>query len=202
MKCFNDFSEYLDWAMIILNPLEPWPGRLVLDAAEQNNIDLLTRVVDYGGLFHGSMPRGHEFRPGDHRAYRPEGWVERGWDKMDVMNPIREKYGLTWIQFAAIWNLSHPAVKSVVPTFLQEAASDQADAKPIKDQISEIGALPEIRFTPEEVEEIAKLGDNTGCMTLKGASERHNETPSERPDEWAMRDDLLSVASQYGLGSF
>ena len=31
--CFERFGELLDWAMVILNPLEPWPGELVLDAA-------------------------------------------------------------------------------------------------------------------------------------------------------------------------
>ena len=31
--CIERFGELIDWAMIILNPLEPWPGELVLDAA-------------------------------------------------------------------------------------------------------------------------------------------------------------------------
>jgi aryl-alcohol dehydrogenase-like predicted oxidoreductase len=28
--CFERYGELLDWAMIILNPLEPWPGELAL----------------------------------------------------------------------------------------------------------------------------------------------------------------------------
>ena len=31
--CFERFGDRIDWAMIILNPLEPWPGELCLDAA-------------------------------------------------------------------------------------------------------------------------------------------------------------------------
>ena len=48
-------------------------------------------------------------------------------------------------------------------------------------------------------EAIRQIGDNTGCMMLKGASKRHST--SERPDEWPMREDLLEVAGRYGLGS-
>ena len=42
------------------------------------------------------------------------------------------------------------------------------------------------------------IGDNTGCMSLKGASVRH-EGPCERPDEWPMRNELLVLADQYDL---
>ena len=58
--------------------------------------------------------------------------------------------------------------------------------------------MPELRFSEDEVEEIRKIGDNAGCMMLKGASKRH-ET-SERPDEWPMRPELLELAGKYGLG--
>ena len=30
IDCFERFGELIDWAMIILNPLEPWPGELAL----------------------------------------------------------------------------------------------------------------------------------------------------------------------------
>ena len=110
LHVFENFGEVLDWAMIILNPLEPWPGQHVLDSAVANKVDILTRVVDYGGLFHGDMGPGHEFRPGDHRTYRPEGWVERGSDAMQPMREIAEKHGLSMIQFASLWNLSQDQV--------------------------------------------------------------------------------------------
>ena len=41
--------------MVILNPLEPWPGELCLDAASEHDIRVITRVVDYGGLFWGDV---------------------------------------------------------------------------------------------------------------------------------------------------
>jgi aryl-alcohol dehydrogenase-like predicted oxidoreductase len=191
------FGELIDWAMLILNPLEPWPVGLTLPACEKHGVKVMTRVVDHGGVFHGDLGLpGHEFKPGDHRTYRPEGWVQHGMEKAERMRPIAEKHGLTLLQFASIWNLSHPAVESVVPTFIQEAG---AGARPIEDKIREFAALPDIRLTQEEVEAVRQIGDNTGCMMLKGASHRH--ATSERPDEWPMRQDLLELADRYGLGA-
>lgn len=192
---FERFGELIDWAMIILNPLEPWPGQFVLPAAEKHGVDVLTRVVDYGGLLHGDVKPGHEFRPGDHRAYRPEGWVEAGHEKIEKMKPVIEQHGLSLLHFACVWNLSQPPVKSVVPTFIQEAGDN---ARPIEDKIREFAELPAVTLSAEEIEEVRAAGDNTGCMPLKGASKRHER--SERPDEWPMRSELLEVAERYGLG--
>ena len=66
LDCFERHGDLLDWAMVILNPLEPWPGELVLDAAAHHDVALITRVVDYGGLFHDDVlpgPRVPEVRP-------------------------------------------------------------------------------------------------------------------------------------------
>jgi aryl-alcohol dehydrogenase-like predicted oxidoreductase len=195
VHCFERFGESIDWAMVILNPLEPWPAGLILPACEKHGVKVLTRVVDFGGLFFGDMGRGHEFKPGDHRAYRPEGWVEHGLEKIERMRPIAERHGLTMAQFAAIWNLSQRPVESVVPTFIQETGEQ---ARPIEDRIREMAVLPDVRLSEEEIEEVRRIGDNTGCMSLKGASKRH-ET-SERPDEWPMRPELLELAERHGLG--
>lgn len=193
---FERFGELIDWAMLILNPLEPWPVGLTLPACEKHGVKVMTRVVDHGGVFHGDLTRdGHVFKPGDHRTYRPEGWVEHGMEKADRMRPVAEAHGLTMLQFASIWNLSQPAVESVVPTFIQEAGDD---ARPIEEKIREFAALPDVRLSKEEVDEVRRIGDNTGCMMLKGASKRH--AVSERPDEWPMREDLLELAGRYDLG--
>ena len=47
-------------------------------------------------------------------------------------------------------------------------------AKPIESKVEELAALPEINpLSVEEVRQMTAIGDNTGCMTLKGASTRH-----------------------------
>jgi aryl-alcohol dehydrogenase-like predicted oxidoreductase len=197
IRCFAEYGELMDWAMIILNPLEPWPGGLVLPAAQKHGVDIMTRVVDYGGLFYGDVRPGHTFRPGDHRTHRPAGWVEHGWEKMAPMQAIAQRHGLSLIQFAALWNLAQPAVASVIPTYIQEAGDG---ALRIEDKIADVARLPmENPLTEDDLQQIARLGDNTGCMALKGASRRH--ATSERPDEWAMRDDLEPLTEPWGLHS-
>ncbi len=196
IHCYETFGDLIDWAMLILNPLEPWPVGLGLSAAAQHDVRVITRVLDYGGIFTDDLRPGHEFRPGDHRCYRPEGWVERGCDFLDKIRPLAERQGLTLLQYAAAWNLSHPAVECVVPTQIQETGNG---ARPIEDKIREMARMPDVRLTPEEVEQVRQLGDNTGCMALKGASQRH--TVSTRCDEWPMRPELMAIAERYELGT-
>ena len=88
IDCLERFGEPIDWAMIILNPLEPWPGELVLAAAEQAGVRVITRVVDYGGLFHDDVRPGHAFAEHDHRRFRPEGWVQAGGEKLERDAPV------------------------------------------------------------------------------------------------------------------
>ncbi len=197
IHCFERYEEVMDWAMLILNPLEPWPGSLVLPAAKEYDVKVVTRVVDHGGLFFDEVKPGHQFRPGDHRTFRPEGWVEHGMQKVERMRSLAEKYNLTLSQFACLWNLAQKPVRSVVPTFIQEAG---ASARPIQDKIDEIASMPAVSpFTSDEVEEIRHLGDNTGCMMLKGASRRHEK--SDRPDEWPMRPELEALSERWNLAS-
>ncbi len=63
IDCFERFGDRIDWAMVILNPLEPWPGELCLDAAASRDIDVITRVVDYGGLFFDDLLPDTRARP-------------------------------------------------------------------------------------------------------------------------------------------
>ena len=193
LGCYEKFGELIDWAMLILNPLEPWPVGLSLPACVAHGVEVLTRVVDYGGVFHGDLTESHVFKPGDHRTFRPDGWVGQALAKVERMRPLAQQHGLNLLEFAAIWNLSHPGVASVVPTFMQEAGET---ARPIEDKIREFARLPEVRLSPQEVEAVRLIGDNTGCMSLKGASARH--LTSERPDEWPMRPDLLELAARHG----
>ncbi len=139
LDCFERFGDRIDWAMVILNPFEPWPGELVLDAAADAGVGVITRVVDYGGLFWDDVPGLDEFPPHDHRRFRPEGWIEQGRERLAALAPIAERHGLTTMQLACQWNLAHPAVRCVAPTLIQEAG---AAARPIEDKRAELAALP------------------------------------------------------------
>src|SRR3954467_765072 len=118
--CFERFGEAIDWAMIILNPFEPWPGELCLEAAARHDVRVITRVVDYGGLFWDDVRPGHAFPPRDHRTFRPQGWVEAGNEKLAQLRPIAERHGLTLIQLAVQYCLAQQGVACTVPTLIQE----------------------------------------------------------------------------------
>lgn len=195
IACLERFGDRIDWAMIILNPFEPWPGELCLAAAERHGVKLITRVVDYGGLFWGDHEPGMELPQGDHRAFRPPGWIEAGLEKLDRTAAIRERTGLTSMHLACQWNLAHPAVECVVPTLIQETGPN---ARPIEDKRIELASLPvENQLTEADIAEIRAIGDNTGCMTLKGAHPQHEG--EERPDRWQLNDDLAAVGTRWGI---
>jgi aryl-alcohol dehydrogenase-like predicted oxidoreductase len=195
IDCFERFGALLDWAMIILNPLEPWPGELCLRAADANDVRVITRVVDYGGLFFDDLEPAAELLPSDHRGFRPAGWIEAGRERMAAMRPIADRAGLTMLQLACQWNLAHDAVACVAPTLIQEAGPG---ARPIEDKRAELAALPtRQRLTTDDVDTIRALGDNSGCMALKGASPQHDG--AERPDRWAIDERLELVARRWRI---
>jgi aryl-alcohol dehydrogenase-like predicted oxidoreductase len=180
--------------MLILNPLEPWPGELALDAAARHGVKVITRVVDYGGLFHDDVVPGHEFVERDHRTFRPAGWIEAGRERLEAMRPVAERHGLTMLQLAAQWNLAHDPVECVVPTLIEEPAR----AKSVEAKRNELAGVPaEILLSDDDVAEIRRIGDNTGCMALKGASPQFEGEP--RADAWPLDDELLAVAERWRI---
>jgi aryl-alcohol dehydrogenase-like predicted oxidoreductase len=193
--CFERFGESIDWAMVILNPLEPWPGELVLGAAQDHGVSVITRVVDYGGLFWDDLRPGHPLPQADHRSFRPPGWVEEGLRRMEPMRPIAQRHGLSMIQLACRWNLAQPAVACAVPTLIQEGFPG---ARPIEAQRDELAGVPPEDVLPdEEIRAIRDAGDNTGCMALKGASPDHQG--EEGPDRWPLQPDHVQLAARWGI---
>src|SRR5215212_7898428 len=195
IACLEQFGEAIDWAMIILNPLEPWPGELCLPTALEADVRMITRVVDYGGLFHDDVLPGHPFPKHDHRSFRPAGWVEEGRAKLEQMRHVGAAHGLTPLQLASQWNLAHEPVECVVPTLIQEPGDD---AKTIEDKRAELAAVPrDIRLSPDEVATLASIGNNKGCMKLKGGVPDHDGP--ELPDRWELTPDLAQAAGRWGI---
>jgi aryl-alcohol dehydrogenase-like predicted oxidoreductase len=195
IDCLERFGERIDWAMIILNPLEPWPGELALDAAARHEVKLITRVVDYGGLFWGDLRAGMELAASDHRKFRPQGWIEAGLEKLELLRPFAAAAELTTMGLACQWNLAHPAVECVAPTLIQEIGEG---ARSIEDKRAELAAIPaEQRISEDAREQIRAIGDNTGRMALKGASPAHDG--AEQPDRWPLSDELAAVGARWGI---
>jgi aryl-alcohol dehydrogenase-like predicted oxidoreductase len=195
IDCFERFGDRIDWAMVIFGPLEPWPGELVLPAAERHGVRLITRVVDYGGLFHDDVLPGHPFPKWDHRKFRPDGWIERGRERLDRMRPVAARHGLTTLQLACAWNLAHAPVACVAPTLIQEPGDG---ARPVEYKHAELAAVPAASpLTAEEVAELRAIGDNTGSMALKGAAPGFEGEPAA--DRWPLSDDLSALAERWDI---
>jgi aryl-alcohol dehydrogenase-like predicted oxidoreductase len=195
IACLERFGDRIDWAMIILNPLEPWPGELVLDAADRHGVKVITRVADYGGLFWDDLRPGMELSKTDHRGFRPPGWIEAGLEKLDRLRPFAERADLTPMGLSCQWNLAHPAVECVAPTLIQEVGPE---ARTIESERAELAAVPaEIRLSAEDVAAIREIGDNTGRMALKGANPSFEG--EEQPDRWALSPELVEAGDRWGI---
>jgi aryl-alcohol dehydrogenase-like predicted oxidoreductase len=193
IDCLERFGELVDWAMLILNPFEPWPGELALAAARAHDVQVITRVVDYGGVFWDDVHPGHTFAEKDHRTFRPDGWVEAGAAKLHRVRPIAERHGLTTLQLAAQWCLAHEPVRCVAPTLIQEVGG-----RSIEDKRAELAATPsQVLLSEQEIATLREIGDNTGSMALKGAAPDHEGEP--RPDRWALTDELREVARRWDI---
>jgi aryl-alcohol dehydrogenase-like predicted oxidoreductase len=193
ISCFERFGAQIDLAMLILNPFEPWPGELALRTAAAQEVAVIARVADYGGLFWDDVRPGHTFAERDHRLFRPGGWIEAGVDKLERIRPIAERHGLTPMQLAAQWDLAHTPVACVVPTHIQEPGG-----RPIEEKRAELAATPsQVLLSPEEVEEIRAVGDNAGSMVLKGATPDHDG--EIMPDRWPLETDLVAAGARWGI---
>jgi hypothetical protein len=82
-----------------------------------------------------------------------------------------------------------------VPTLIQEAGDD---ARPVEAKRAELAAVPaSVVLTPDEVAEIRAIGDNTGSMSLKGASPQFAGEP--QPDRWPLDLELQELASRWAI---
>lgn len=194
IDCFERFGELIDWSMIILNPFEPWPGELVLPAAERFGVKLITRVADFGGIFHDDVRPGHVFGERDHRTFRPDGWVEQGVEKLAAVRPIAEAHDLTPLQLAAWWNLAHPAVRCVAPTLIEEVESPKSAEDKRAELAAVSGANP---LDPDEIKRLREIGDNRNCMVLKGGSPDSPGDPAA--DSWPLDESLRELAARWAI---
>ena len=126
---------------------------------------MITRVVDYGGIFHDDVAPGHAFAEYDHRKFRPDGWVEAGRERLELMRPFAERHGLTMLQLACAWNLAQPA-----------GEVRRADADP--------GERPGARPIEEKRAELAALGTPGACPSSAAPRSRRSEPSATTPAAW------------------
>ncbi|MBA2516399.1 MAG: aldo/keto reductase, partial [Solirubrobacterales bacterium] len=172
------------------------PGELSLAACAAHDVEVIARVVDYGGLFWDDVRPGHAFAPRDHRLHRPGPWIERGMVKLEQARVIADRHGLTLLQLAAQWDLAHPPVRCVAPTLIQEIGPG---ARTIESKRAELAGTPaEIRLGAEEIAALRALGDNTGSMLLKGATPDH-DSDEVLADRWPLEPALVAAGRRWGI---
>ena len=63
--------------------------------------------------------------------------------------------------------------------------------------LDDLAALPDVTLSEEDVATIRQVGDNRGCMKLKGASAAHEG--ADLPDNWPVYDDVADVAKRWSI---
>jgi hypothetical protein len=79
-----------------------------------------------------------------------------------------------------------------VPTLIQESGG-----RPVEEKRAELAALPDNKLSDEDVAAIRAIGDNAGCMALKGGSPEYEG--DALPDRWALDDGLVAVAARWDI---
>jgi hypothetical protein len=83
----------------------------------------------------------------------------------------------------------------VAPTLIQERGPA---ARAIEAKRDELAGLPrELLLSEREVAEVRAIGDNRGCMALKGASVEHEGEPL--PDRWPLSGHLAELATRWEI---
>ena len=83
----------------------------------------------------------------------------------------------------------------MAPTLIQEPG---ADARPVEDKRADLaGVSAEIVLSPEEILEIERIGENAGCMALKGGTPGHEG--DEQADSWPLNEELRIVAERWSI---
>ena len=111
------------------------------------------------------------------------------------MRPYAERHGLTLLQLACAWNLGHAPVRCVAPTLIQERGPASRSIEQKRAELAAVRAADALGR--EELKELRAIGDNSGCMTLKGASAEH-EGPA-LADRWSLDAELSAVAERWGI---
>ena len=111
----------------------------------------LTRVTHSSGMLEGKYTLDTKFDESDHRSHRPRAWLVEGLQKIERLEPLRRRRGVTIGQLALMWLYAHQSIVSALPNIYGEeqieefvAASDHA---PLTDEeMEQVHALYVLNF--------------------------------------------------------
>ena len=192
-------ATLIDWAMVILNPLEPWPGELVLPAARAPRRRSSSRASSTtAGSSTDDVRPGHAFaaaRPP--RASAPTGWVEAGRERLERMRPIAERHGLTTLQLACQWNLAHDPVAlrrpDADPGARRRRAAGRGQARRARRRARASSCSPTTR-SPRS----ARSATTPAAWRSRAPSPRATRA-SPQPDRWPLTSELRELAARWAI---
>jgi chlorite dismutase len=172
---FDRFGDQVDAAMIVYNPLEPWPGELVLAAAKEKGVSLIARE---------SAPA-----PGPMAGRANE---ERG-NRMAKVFELAGRRALDGWQLLTAWTVQPEAVVTYAPRILPSATQS------VEDTIRALGAAlhGSLDHAAEAFAELRQLGENKGRVALKGGTQQYLGKP--QAEQWPLDAELATTAACHQL---
>ena len=141
---------------IINNILEPYPGQMLTEMAEETGeTGIMVRVTHSSGMLEGRYTEDTQFAKNDHRRHRPRSWLINGLQKLESLRFLHEGRDMTIGQAALKWLLASPAVMTTLPNIynveqLEEfaAAADKPDLT--QEDLDRIRELQTVNFNVHE----------------------------------------------------
>lgn len=97
----------------------------------------LIRVTHSSGMLEGKYTLETKFDESDHRSHRPRAWLVEGLQKIERLEPLCQKRGVTIGELAMMWLYAHPSVLSALPNIYEEAQLEEfasaSDHPPLTD---------------------------------------------------------------------
>jgi aryl-alcohol dehydrogenase-like predicted oxidoreductase len=80
----------------------------------------LIRVTHSSGMLEGQYTLDTKFDESDHRSHRPRAWLVEGVQKVERLQSLCQKRGVTLGQLALLWLYAHPSIVSALPNIYNE----------------------------------------------------------------------------------
>ena len=195
IACLERYGEAIDWAMIILNPTRAVAGRA---RAGRSGASRCPR--DHPSRRLRRPVLGRPSARNTARPARPPPVSSRG------LGRSRPREGRCDVADRG-QSRPHPAsaclcLEPQPPRGRMCRADPHSGGRPgvASRRGKALGARRFAREPPsslDDLERIRAIGDNTGCMALKGASPEHEG--EERPDRWGLSSELAELATRWGI---
>jgi len=175
LQFLDRFGELVDAAMLVFHPLEPWPGELVLAAAQARGLRIIGR--ESAPPPGPSAPRANE---------------ERG-QRMARVFDLASRHGVNGWELLAAWTTSHAPVFTYAPRTLPSAEQS------LEETVRALGAAVPLpaENASEAFAELRQIGENKGRVPLKGGTQQFQG--AIQAEQWPLDEALVATAARHGI---